>query len=120
MRSKTLFALGLSLVTITSFVTAGMAKECMKLNAIGAVGYTNLRSGPSLDAPKVDTVNSVGYGSDANALTWCGTWKFDQAGHRHDADGTPIRWLFVSYKIYGDSNTRYGWISDSVAGLPRF
>jgi|GEM_PF-3581028 hypothetical protein len=111
-------------ITITAMVAAAImmpqiaTAACIALTPAGPAGVTNIRSGPTLDDPIVDTLTSHGPGNPYGRLFYCGVWQYDRNGHTRNDDSRIIQWLKVQYRVNSDpTHTHWGWISSVVAGI---
>lgn len=79
--------------------------ECSTWSAGGPAGFVNFRAEPDLNARVLWKVSSVGNGSEAGGMTWCG---------RSYADAHGIEWRWVKIRFKDEPWDHKAWVSSRV------
>jgi hypothetical protein len=103
MKFKTCSA-ALGLLALSTTIIPAYA-ECSKWSVGGPAGFANFRAQPDLNADVLWKVTSVGNGSEAGGMTWCG---------RSYRDARGIEWRWVKIQFKDEPWDHKAWVSSRV------
>jgi hypothetical protein len=94
----------LATALVVALGTTPALADCSLWSVGGALGVANIRSNPTMNSEVLWTLNSVGNGSDAGSLIWCG---------RYVMNGDTM-WRWVAFKLKDEPWVHKGWVSSKV------
>jgi hypothetical protein len=94
----------LGLLALSTTIVPAHA-ECSKWSAGGPAGFVYFRAEPDLHANVLWKVSSVGNGSEAGGMTWCG---------RSYTDARGIEWRWIKIQFKDEPWDHKAWVSSRV------